>query len=79
MDTLDTFRVRFCDLQDSLGNKTFRSILLLKEESIEAKLNRLSYLWDEWEEQKIDLILRKRSEPNSPSHTITQSTGILLK
>lgn len=32
LDKLDAFRVRYCDLQDSLGNKTFRSILILEEE-----------------------------------------------
>jgi hypothetical protein len=32
LDRFDAFRVRYCDLQDSLGNKTFRSILVLEEE-----------------------------------------------
>lgn len=32
LDRLDAFRVRYSDLQDSLGNKTFRSILVLEEE-----------------------------------------------
>ncbi|MBM3197758.1 MAG: hypothetical protein FJZ58_00695 [Chlamydiae bacterium] len=32
LEKLDAFRVRYCDLQDSLGNKTFRSIVLLEEE-----------------------------------------------
>ena len=32
LDRLDAFRVRYSDLQYSLGNKTFRSILVLEEE-----------------------------------------------
>lgn len=28
LDKLDAFRVRYCDLQDSLGNKTFRTLLI---------------------------------------------------
>ncbi len=42
MDKLDAFRVRYCDLQDSLGNKTFRSILLLEEEQIGSNLDILN-------------------------------------
>lgn len=39
MDKLDAFRVRFCDLQDSLGSKTFRSLLKLEEEEGETQLD----------------------------------------
>ena len=31
-DRLDAFRVRYSDLQDCIGNKLFRGILLLEEE-----------------------------------------------
>ncbi len=39
MDKLDAFRVRFCDLQDSLGAKIFRTLLKLEEESFESQLD----------------------------------------
>lgn len=39
LDKLDAFRVRFCDLQDSLGAKTFRSLLKLEEEEGETQLD----------------------------------------
>lgn len=39
LDKLDPFRVRYSDLQDSLGNKTFRSILLLEEEKPGSNLD----------------------------------------
>lgn len=42
LDKLDAFRVRFCDLQDSLGNKTFRSILTLEEEHTDSVLDVLN-------------------------------------
>ncbi len=42
LDKLDAFRVRFCDLQDSLGNKTFRSILNLEEEETGSNLDTLN-------------------------------------
>lgn len=38
-DKLDAFRVRFCDLQDVIGNKIFRSILLLEEEELGSQLD----------------------------------------
>jgi uncharacterized protein with HEPN domain len=41
-DKLDAFRVRFADLQDCLGNKIFRSILLLEEEVIGSQLDILN-------------------------------------
>jgi hypothetical protein len=39
MDKLDAFRVRYCDLQDNMGNKTFRSLLMLEEESTGSNLD----------------------------------------
>ncbi|MFI5343921.1 MAG: hypothetical protein ACHQUC_06845 [Chlamydiales bacterium] len=39
LDKLDAFRVRFCDLQDSLGSKTFRTLLKLEEENIGTQLD----------------------------------------
>lgn len=42
LDKLDAFRVRYCDLQDSLGNKVFRSILLLEEELPGSNLDTLN-------------------------------------
>ncbi len=42
LDKLDAFRVRYCDLQDSLGNKTFRSILMLEEELPGSNLDMLN-------------------------------------
>lgn len=39
LDKLDAFRVRFCDLQDSLGSKTFRSLLRLEEEDAKTQLD----------------------------------------
>jgi len=41
-DRLDAFRVRFYDLQDSLGSKTFRSILALEEERADTQLDVLN-------------------------------------
>ena len=39
LDKLDAFRVRFCDLQDAIGNKVFRSLLLLEMEHIGSNLD----------------------------------------
>ncbi len=42
LDKLDAFRVRYCDLQDSLGSKIFRSILVLEEEAPGSNLDALN-------------------------------------
>ncbi len=42
LDKLDAFRVRYCDVQDSLGNKTFRSILMIEEEQMGSNLDILN-------------------------------------
>ena len=42
LDKLDAFRVRYCDLQDCLGNKVFRSILNLEEETPGSNLDILN-------------------------------------
>lgn len=39
LDKLDAFRVRFCDLQDAIGHKLFRSLLLLEMEPIGSNLD----------------------------------------
>jgi hypothetical protein len=39
LDRLDAFRVRFCDLQDAIGNKVFRSLLCLEMESLGTNLD----------------------------------------
>lgn len=60
LDKLDAFRVRFCDLQDSLGNKTFRSILNLEEEQTGSNLDVLNKMekrgilnsFEEWKQQR---------------------------
>ena len=44
MERLDAFRVRYGDLQDCLGNKVFRSVLLAEDEepvSMADTLNRM--------------------------------------
>ena len=38
-DKLDAFRVRYSDLQDTLGAKVFRGILILEDEQIESQLD----------------------------------------
>ncbi len=56
LDKLDAFRVRYCDLQDCLGQKVFRSILSLEEEIISSNLDTLNKMekrgilnsFDEW-------------------------------
>lgn len=56
LDKLDAFRVRFCDLQDSLGSKTFRSLLKLEEEEAKTQLDIINKMekrsiipsFDEW-------------------------------
>jgi hypothetical protein len=58
LDKLDAFRVRFCDLQDAIGNKLFRSLLLLEMESIGSNLDILNQIekrklissFDKWQE-----------------------------
>ncbi len=58
LDKLDAFRVRYCDVQDSLGNKTFRSILMLEEEELGSNLDILNKMekreilhsFEEWKE-----------------------------
>lgn len=41
LDKLDAFRVRYCDLQDSLDNKVFRSLVCLEEEQPGSNLDTL--------------------------------------
>ena len=41
-EMLDAFRVRYCDLQDSLGGKLFRSLLVLEEEEIGSQIDVLN-------------------------------------
>ena len=58
LDKLDAFRVRFCDLQDALGNKVFRSLLMLELEVFGSNLDILNKIekrglvpsFDEWQE-----------------------------
>ena len=58
LDKLDAFRVRYCDLQDCLGNKVFRSILNLEEEASGSNLDILNKMekrrilnsFNEWKE-----------------------------
>ncbi|MCE5293756.1 MAG: hypothetical protein LLF94_03985 [Chlamydiales bacterium] len=58
LDKLDAFRVRYCDVQDSLDNKTFRSILMLEEENVGSNLDILNKMekreilrsFEEWKE-----------------------------
>ena len=42
LDKLDAFRVRYCDLQDNLGNKVFRTLLNLEEEQPGSNLDILN-------------------------------------
>lgn len=44
LDKLDAFRVRFCDLQDAIGNKLFRSLLVLEMETIGSNLDVLNQI-----------------------------------
>lgn len=44
MDAIDAFRVRFADLQDCIGNKLFKGILLLEEEQISSTLDTLNQM-----------------------------------
>jgi len=39
MEKLDAFRVRFCDTQDCMGNKLFRSLLKVELETAETMLD----------------------------------------
>ncbi|MEM1283303.1 MAG: hypothetical protein AAGG81_07100 [Chlamydiota bacterium] len=39
LDKVDAFRVRICDLQDTLGAKVFRTLLKLEEEYIGSQLD----------------------------------------
>ena len=41
IDSIDAFRVRFADLQDCIGNKLFKGILLLEEEQPSSTLDTL--------------------------------------
>jgi hypothetical protein len=50
LDKLDAFRVRFCDLQDAVGHKVFRSLLCLEMESLGSNLDVLNQI------EKRDLI-----------------------
>ena len=42
LDKLDAFRVRFADLQDSIGNKLFRNLLKLEDESFISMIDILN-------------------------------------
>jgi len=42
LDKLDAFRVRFADLQDSIGNKLFRNLLKLEDESFISMIDVLN-------------------------------------
>jgi len=61
VERLDAFRVRLTDLQDCLGNKVFRALLALEEESAATQLDRLNAIekrgliasfetWKQWRE-----------------------------
>jgi len=44
LDKIDAFRVRFCDLQDAIGHKVFRSLLILEMEEIGSNLDVLNQI-----------------------------------
>ncbi len=41
-DSVDAFRVRFGDLQDAMGQKIFRTLVLIQEEKAESMLDVLN-------------------------------------
>ena len=45
---------------------------------VAAKLNMLCALWDTFGDQKIDILIRKRSLPCSAMHEIAKSSGLEL-
>jgi predicted nucleotidyltransferase len=50
----------------------------LESGTVEAKLKMRSLIWPVFGDQKIDILVRSRSEKPSPMHEIAKSTGIKL-
>jgi uncharacterized protein with HEPN domain len=58
LDKLDAFRVRFCDIQDAIGNKVFRSLLVMEMEYLGSNLDVLNQIekrgiissFEEWQD-----------------------------
>lgn len=73
LETIDAFRVRFCDLQDCLGRKVFRTLLSLEEEKFSTQLDILNKMekrelitsFDDWKELRDTRNLFSHDYPES--------------
>lgn len=73
LDMIDAFRVRFCDLQDSLGNKVFRSLLLLEEEQIGTGIDVINKMEKRGILDSFDSFKKVRNIRNAFSHDYPDS------
>lgn len=73
LDMIDAFRVRFCDLQDSLGNKVFRSLLLLEEEQIGTGIDVINKMEKRGILESFDSFKKVRNIRNAFSHDYPDS------
>ena len=68
LDRLDAFRVRLCDLQDSMGSKIFRSLIALEEEQIGSQLDIINKMVKKGVLSSFELWKTLRDIRNSFSH-----------
>lgn len=73
MDMIDAFRVRFCDFQDTLGNKVFRSILIMEEEAIGSSIDILNMMEKRLIIDSFDSFKKVRNIRNAFSHDYPES------
>lgn len=73
LDMIDAFRVRFCDLQDSLGNKVFRTLLLLEEETIGTGIDVINKMEKRGILDSFDSFKKVRNIRNAFSHDYPDS------
>ena len=68
IDGLDAFRVRYSDLQDCIGNKIFRGILLLEEEKPASTLDVLNKMEKRKIINTVDAWRKQREIRNAFAH-----------
>jgi len=68
LDGLDAFRVRYSDLQDCIGNKIFRGILLLEEEKPTSILDVLNKMEKRRIINTVDAWRKQREIRNAFAH-----------
>lgn len=73
-EKLDAFRVRFGDVQDVLGNKVFKSLLLLEEERVTSPLDTLNQMEKRGVIETLEAWTRLRKMRNNFAHDYPNSS-----